>query len=159
MDEFESLYREYYPRVFAYLLNLSNDPDLSEELTQETFFRVFRKIDDYRGDSKFYTWACGIARNAYIDHLRREKHRHRLSQEELESIPVPGVEESAVIKDTAERIRIAIHTLPEPYRTVCRMRLLEERSYDYIAKVHSRSQSWARVTCHRGRIMIQELIK
>lgn len=159
MDDFESLYKEYYPRVFTYLLKLTHDPGVSEELTQETFFRVFRRIDDYKGDCRFYTWTCSIAKNAYIDHLRREKKHRPLTDEELEDLRIPGPEEAALTRDTAESIRRAIDGLSEPYRSVCRMRLYDEMSFAQISAAHGKTQSWARVTYHRARLMILEEIE
>ncbi|MBQ1817270.1 MAG: sigma-70 family RNA polymerase sigma factor [Clostridia bacterium] len=159
MDDFESLYKEYYPRVFAYLIRTTRDRQVAEELTQETFFRVFKKIDDYKGACSFYTWVCRIAGNAYIDHLRREKKHRPLTDEELSSLRSPGPEDTVLSRDTAERIRAAIDALPEPYRSVCRMRLYDEMSFAQISAAHGKTQSWARVTYHRARLMILEEIE
>ena len=65
--DIERLYREYFTPVYRYALSLVRDPDLAEEITQETFFRALRKINDYRGEASLKVWLCQIARNLCFD--------------------------------------------------------------------------------------------
>ena len=61
MDEFETIYNQYFNLVYKYLLCLTNNHDLSEELTQETFYKAILKIHTFKGNSKITTWLCKIA--------------------------------------------------------------------------------------------------
>ena len=61
MDEFEPIYNQYFNLVYKYLLCLTNNHDLSEELTQETFYKAILKIHTFKGNSKITTWLCKIA--------------------------------------------------------------------------------------------------
>ena len=63
MHDFETIYNDYFNLVYKYLLALTNNHDLSEELTQETFYKAILKINTYRKDSKISTWLCKIAKN------------------------------------------------------------------------------------------------
>lgn len=72
--DFEAAFRAYYDDVFRFLRGLSASETLAEELTQETFFRAFRSINEYRGESDLRVWLCSIARNLYYSHCRKEKH-------------------------------------------------------------------------------------
>lgn len=153
--DFERLYSEFYPQVYAYLLKLTGDAHLSEELTQDTFFKIFRKIDDYRADCSFNVWACRIAKNTYYSYLKKRKKLTSLPETD---IPDEGlsIEERLNDKELASRIHSVLHTLPEPYREVFWMRVFGELPFDEIARLHGRTESWARVTFHRAKLKIQE---
>ena len=72
-DSSAKLYEAYYMRVFSFAMTLAGDRNEAEEITQETFFRAFSKQGDFRGESDEMTWLCAIARNYYLDEIRRRK--------------------------------------------------------------------------------------
>lgn len=69
MQEFEDLYKVYYPQVYQYILKLCQDEMLAEEITQETFFKVLKSADSFRGQCKFSVWLCQIAKNTFYSYL------------------------------------------------------------------------------------------
>ncbi len=75
---FEELVRAYQSQIWRFLRHLLGDPDLAEDITQETFVRVYRKLGSFRFRSKFSTWVFQVARNAGIDALRSRQRRERL---------------------------------------------------------------------------------
>lgn len=156
LADFEKLYREFYPQVYAYLLKLTGDPALAEEVTQETFFKVLKKIDSYRGDCGFNIWACGIAKNTYFSYLK--KHRRLTALPEELADDGDPFEERIGDKELSKQVRSALRELAEPYREVFRQRVFGELSFREIAAKHRRTESWARVTFHRAKSMIRELI-
>ena len=66
MADLESIYRQNADTVFRYLMSMTGSADLSEELTQETFYQAVKSIDKFDGSSKVSTWLCGIARNVWL---------------------------------------------------------------------------------------------
>lgn len=74
MPDFEEVYRLYFADVYRYVLALSRDEAVAEEVTQETFFRALSTIGSFRGDCQLRVWLCQIARNRYTD-LCRERRR------------------------------------------------------------------------------------
>lgn len=66
MDEFGEIYRTLFPQVYRYLLALCRDPELAEELTQETFFQGIQHIEAFRGECRLYVWLCQIGKPASI---------------------------------------------------------------------------------------------
>ena len=157
LADFEKLYRDFYPEVYSYLLKLTSDPSLSEELTQETFFKVFKKIGSFRGDCKFSVWACGIAKNTYYSYLK--KHRRLTEFPEELADESPSVEDRLADKETSMKIHAVLHELDEPYREVFWQRVFGELSFAQIASLHQKTESWARVTFHRAKNMIKERIE
>lgn len=156
LADFEKLYREFFPQVYAYLLKLGCGPTLAEELTQETFFKVLRKLDSFRGDCKFSVWACGIAKNTYRSYLK--KHGRLTELDEGLASPGPGMEERLADRELSAKVHEALHTLPEPYREVFWQRVFGELPFAQIARLHGKTESWARVTYHRAKTMIKERI-
>ena len=67
----ERLYNAYYMRVFSYVMTMAGDRHLSEEITQEAFFRAFSKNTAFRNESDEVTWLCAIAKNCFVDEKRR----------------------------------------------------------------------------------------
>ena len=142
MQEFEELYRTYYPQIYRYLLKLCQDEALAEEITQETFFKVLKSAEGFRGDCKFYSYVK----------------KHGRSADFPEELPAEETnpETLAADKDMALRIHEILHVIEEPYREVFWMRTFGELSFREIANIHKKSESWARVTYHRAKMKIKE---
>ncbi|MBO6061301.1 MAG: sigma-70 family RNA polymerase sigma factor [Clostridia bacterium] len=154
MESFEKLYVDHYPLVYDYLLSLCRDPHTAEELTQETFFKVFRKLDSYRGDCKFSTWACSIAKNTYVSYLRKKKRLTELKEDMPDGSP--PIEEALADRELSHKIHEKLHLLNDPYKEVFWMRVFGELPFAEIARLHNKTESWARVTFHRAKMMIKE---
>ena len=73
MQDIEKIYKEYFETVNKYLFCLTRNNDISEELTQETFYKAVKKIDTYKGECKISVWLCQIAKNLWYDECRKNK--------------------------------------------------------------------------------------
>ena len=71
MDNFETIYELYAKNVFKFILKLTNDYHLAEDLTQETFVKAFLHLDSFKGKSKLIVWLCQISKNLYYDYLKK----------------------------------------------------------------------------------------
>lgn len=69
----EEIYEMYSKKVFLFLLSKTNNEDIAEELTQETFFQAVQCIDRFKGNSSILTWLCGIAKNVWLKDLRKRQ--------------------------------------------------------------------------------------
>lgn len=157
MDDFDRLCREQEGLVYRYLLSLCRDGALAEELTAETFYRAYLHIGSFRGECRVETWLCGIARSAFF---REQKRRKRLCpQEEASALPArDDLLERFHDREQALAIHRALHRLKEPGREVFTLRVLGELSFQEIAAVFSRTESWAKMTFYRAKAqLIQEL--
>ena len=150
----EKLYEACYMRVFSYVMTLAGDRHLAEELTQETFFRAFSKLDGFRGGSDEVTWLCAIAKNCFNDEMRRQSGAGELPGEAASR--ERGVEQAAVERDASFRIHLALHAMEEPYREVFELRVFGELSFRQIGSIFRKTENWARVTFHRARAKLRE---
>ena len=153
-DRNEKMYETYYMRVFSYVMTLTGDRQQAEEVTQETFFRAFSKQNSFRGESDEVTWLCAIAKNYYLDEMRRRNRMEPIPEELTDT--GKGMEQAASDRDTSFRIHMALHALEEPYREVFELRVFGELNFREIGMIFEKTENWARVTYHRARLKLQE---
>ena len=148
------LYETCYMRVFSYVMTLSGDRSLAEELTQETFYRAFTRQREFRGESDEVTWLCAIAKNLFADEKRRANRRGEIPEDLPDQ--AKSVAKTVEDQDSSFRIHMALHQLEEPHREVFELRVFGELSFREIGVIFGKTENWARVTYHRARIRLQE---
>ena len=153
MSELAEIYRIYFDDVYRYLLALSHDAQLAEELTSETFCRAMRALPGFRGACDIRVWLCQIAKNLYYSQLRREK---CLAPLEDCQIAEESHEEALEDHSEAARIQELLHALREPYKEVFMWRVYGEKSFRDIGALFGKTENWACVTYHRAKRMIRE---
>lgn len=155
MKDIEEAYKRHAQEVYRYLLSLSRDRDLAEELTQETFFRAMQTMDRYDGSCKLSVWLCQIGRHLWYQWLdKRARHKQVELTEEVPDSETP--EKTVLLHMEKAALYQAIHALPEPMREVVHMRLTGEFSFAEIGEILGRSENWARVTFYRAKKIIVE---
>ena len=154
-DNAEKLYEAFYMKVFSYVMTLTANRDDAMDITQETFYRAMSTTQKFRGESECFTWLCAIAKNLFVDEMRRNAKFEDAPPEDKPDLK-KGPEEKAVDADTTIRIHRILHSMEEPYKEVFNLRVFGELSFKEIASIFGKTETWARVTCHRAKIMIQE---
>ena len=142
-------------KVFSYVMTLTRDHDEAMEITQETFYRAISTDKSFRGESESYTWLCSIAKNYFIDEKRRQSRFDDTPLEEQQDTK-KSLEKSLMDSDSSIRIHRILHDLEEPYKEVFQLRIFGELSFKEIGSIFGKTETWARVTYHRARIMIKE---
>lgn len=155
MEQFEEIYEKYYRKLYLFLLKMSGNSLLAEELTQETLYKAFLHINQYEGRSSIYTWLCKIAKNCWLTELNKGKPLVELP-EAWEPDSGVNLEEDFLNRQLREAMRQEIMRLPEPYRDVCVLRIYAELSYTEISAEFGKSKNWAKVTYFRGKTMLME---
>ena len=154
MQDFDKIYTEYFSQVYKFVLSLCRDPDLAEEITQESFFKALKNIDSFNGNCRIETWLCQIARNTLYSYMRKHKGQVDYPLEII--ISDENIEEQFEDKETAYAIYKVLHKLPEPYKEIFWLRTFGELSFRQIGEIFNKTESWARVTYYRAKIMIKE---
>ena len=154
-DAFDQIYQNYFESVYRYALSLSGNPQIAEEIAQETFFKAMRTLDQFQGKSSLKSWLCAIAKNLWLSELRKKK-----DQPIDDALPLPdpsvGPEEALVRQDESMRIHRLLHHLDEPYREVFTLRALGQLSFRDIGDLFGKSENWACVAYHRARAKIKK---
>ena len=156
----EELYRTYFDIVYRYIRSVSRDGALAEEVTQETFFKALKGVKHFQGKCSIKSWLCQIARNEYISYTRK-KHRtdQGLTEQAYSDGKTDGPEQRMLRKDEAMTVYQILHYLDEPYKEVFTLKVLGELNYKEIAQIFGKQETWARVTYHRARVKIQDILE
>jgi len=154
VNDFERLCSAEYRNVRGFLLRLSGDDALADELTQETFYQAVRRWKDFRGQCAPSTWLCGIAKRLYFSWCRRPPPMP------VEELPESGdFTDPLTERETRLTIHRLLHSLPEPYREVVTLRTFGDLSHEEIGALFGKTASWARTIYHRGRLQLTHMWK
>ena len=158
MQDMEQIYEQYFETVYKYLFCLTRNSDISEELTQETFYRAVKKIHTFKGDCKISVWLCQMAKNLWYDECRKHKKTIKISEESfLETQASNDVTEEKVVQNE-EKITLykKLQKLDEKTREVIYLRITGELSFKEIGMILNQTENWARVTFYRGKQKLKE---
>jgi RNA polymerase sigma-70 factor (ECF subfamily) len=167
------LFRRYYRLVRHFFLRRGCSPEEAEDLSQETFLRLFRALDDFRGDARFESWLLRIAGNVHCEMLRKASAGKRSALEtplDPSAESGNGVGEPGAAASVAEplrrllgkeRVRVlasALDRLPPQMGQCFLLRFGQELSYREIAEVLQTSIDVVKVQLHRGRRQLRQLL-
>lgn len=158
MQDIEQIYKEYFETVNKYLFCLTHSDDIAEELTQETFCKVVKKIDTYKGDCKMSVWLCQIAKNLWYDRCRKNKKMVNVEENDLLNLQSLDITEDIVILNE-EKMSLykKMQNLDEKTREVIYLRITGELSFKEIGIILNKTENWARVTFYRGKQKLKEV--
>lgn len=152
-SDFEQIYVEYYKSVYKYLLTITKDNHLAEEITQETFYKALVNIKKYNPDYKMLTWLCTIAKNIYYSTYEKNKRYVTLKDNYVKEEDIIN---QLISNEKSEELLKIVHNLEEQYKEVFILRVYGELSFKQIGNIFSKTESWARVTYYRSKLKIKE---
>lgn len=151
------LYRLYSKSMFNVCMRILNHMGEAEDVLQEAFLDAFQKIHDFRQTSTFGAWLKQIVINRAINQLRQRK----LEWVDVEEADSVGEEVSIPQEETdweMERVRLGIQQLPDGFRTVLSLYLLEGYDHEEIASILNISESTSRTQYMRAKRKLVELL-
>jgi RNA polymerase sigma-70 factor (ECF subfamily) len=164
---FEQLYRRYSRFVFSLCLRIVKNDSEAEDLTQEAFLLLFRKIHTFRGDSKFSTWLHRLTINVALMRLRKKKHPEVSLDAPLE----PGEEDSKPLVELGGpdlrlsgmvdhmNLSRAIEQLPEGYKEVFLLHDVEGYEHHEVARILGCSTGNSKSQLFKARLRLRELLQ
>lgn len=157
MKEIEEIYRLYKDDILKYLISLTYDPSLSQDLLSETFVRAIKSIGKFKGDSSIKTWLFSIARYTWYDYVRKDK--KEIPLHDLIYLHISeDMEKKAVNREVAKRILELLNDEKERNQDVLIMRVNGYSFYE-IGLKHNISESSARVINHRVKNKIRNILE
>ena len=134
---FNLLMEKYQEKVYWVIRRMVIDHESSDDIAQETFVKVWKNLDKFKGESKLYTWIYRIATNEALTHLRKKKRRFFLPIGDLENELISTLEADTFYSGDEIQLKLqkAILTLPEKQRLVFSMKYFEELKFREIAEV------------------------
>jgi len=156
---FEHLVRRYENRLMGVLLRFVRDRELARDLAQETFLRVYERLDQFDPSRRFGPWLFRIGVNLALDYMRKRRRRiwpSLFSDSRVEKGPDPAVADPRIALDLEQEVRRVLESIPEKYRTVLILRDLENFSTSEIAAILHRKEATIRWRLAEARMRFQE---
>jgi RNA polymerase sigma-70 factor, ECF subfamily len=162
MQAFEELYQRHNRRVYSLCLRMTQNASEAEDLAQEVFIQLFRKIGSFRGESAFTTWLHRLTVNQVLMHFRKRSVRDEKTTEEGETPDqaVLGTEDPNRMH-VVDRIALdnAIAQLPRGYRTVFVLHDVEGYEHEEIGRMLGCAVGTSKSQLHKARMKLRSLLK
>ena len=157
----DAIYKKYCKCVYNFLYKLSNDIELSEELTQETFYTAIKKINTLNKKESIRTWLYQIAKNKWKDYLRKNKKANiDLEENTVENLVANyDIEEDMIAKDNIIEFYKKIHMLDIDTREIIYLKIIRNFTFKEISQILGKNEEWARTKFYRGKLKLKESLK
>ena len=162
MSGFEELYRKHYRRVYSICLRMTGNVAEAEDLTQEVFIQLHRKLSSFRGESAFTTWLHRLTVNQVLMHFRKRSVKSELTTEDGEmpdSIDPDTINPEAMPIIDRISLESAIAQLPPGYRTAFVLHDVEGYEHEEIARILGCSPGTSKSQLHKARLKLRRLIQ
>ena len=162
MSAFEELYRRHHRRVYSLCLRMTQNVSEAEDLAQEAFVQLFRKIGSFRGESAFTTWLHRLTVNQVLMHFRKRGVRLEQTTEDGETpVQVVAGTENPNQMPVVDRIALdkAVAQLPPGYRTVFLLHDVEGHEHEEIARLLGCSVGTSKSQLHKARMKLRTLLR
>ncbi|MEP6923181.1 MAG: RNA polymerase sigma factor [Pyrinomonadaceae bacterium] len=162
MTAFEQIYGRHHRRVYSLCLRMTQNPPEAEDLTQEVFIQLFRKLGSFRGESAFTTWLHRLTVNQVLMHFRKRSVRDEKTTEDGETPDqiVSGTENPQAMP-IVDRLALdkAIAQLPPGYRTVFILHDVEGYEHEEVARMMKISTGTSKSQLHKARMKLRILLR
>ena len=157
MKQIENLYLKYKQDLYQYLLSITRDPSLSEDIISETFVRAICSIGNFKGHSSIKTWLFSIARHVWLQHLRKDKPAAEYN-DLLELYVTECTMDIVITKQLEDRIMELLELKDEKTKSIVGMRI-QGISYSEISEKLNISENAARVIDFRTKGWLKKVLK
>jgi RNA polymerase sigma-70 factor (ECF subfamily) len=158
---FEEIYQRYNRRTFNLALRMTGSQTEAEDLTQEVFIQLFRKIGSFRGDSAFSTWLHRLTVNQVLMHFRRRSVKNEKPSEDGTMPEQPNdasLESSKAAMVDRIALKKAISNLPKGYKNVFLLHDVEGFEHEEVAKILGISVGTSKSQLHKARLKLRSLL-
>lgn len=163
MEKFDTIFQNHYADIYSFLLKISNyNNDISEELTQETFYQAYLSIANFKGNCQLKTWLIQIAKNRFYMGLRKEKYHPAFFREMIKEPvehPIEEIADEIYKKEILFHARLIIDNMQPNMKDVMLYRIYSDLPYSEIAALLSISKSSAKVLFFRGKELLRKELK
>ncbi|MCO5334307.1 MAG: RNA polymerase sigma factor [Pyrinomonadaceae bacterium] len=162
MAAFEEIYKRHHRRVYSICLRMLQNSSEAEDLTQDVFIQLYRKIGSFRGDSAFTTWLHRMTVNQVLMHFRKRTVKYEKVTEEGETpdqvvVGTVDPERMQIVDKIA--LEHAISQLPDGYKNVFLLHDVEGFEHEEVAKILGCSVGTSKSQLHKARLKLQRLLK
>jgi RNA polymerase sigma-70 factor (ECF subfamily) len=159
-EAFDALYEKYKRPIMSYIFSMTRDQNISEDLTQETFLKLYRSRESYETSAKFSTFLWTIAKHTTFDHLAKKRERLQSSDEPTEAKDESPIADEILIRDLEEsKVRDCLDRLSPRSKQIVNLRIFGEESYSEISKITSEPESTVKTILHRSKASLMDCFR
>ncbi len=160
---FGDIVQTYLPRVLAVAQNFVGRSGEAEDVAQEVFFKVHRKLATFREEAAFYTWLYRVTVNTATDFLKRRRSQPLPQHEEFERLPITARGDAPLTAlsraDLSQEVRDAMAQIPPKFRAVLVLREIEQLTYEEIAETMRCSIGTVESRLFRARARLKAILE
>jgi len=149
-NAFKELVAQYKERLYWHIRNIVKSHDDADDVLQNTFIKVYKSIDGFKGNSKLYSWLYRIATNEAITLLNKNAKRLQITNQEVQDLALNNIESDVYFEGDAIQLKFqkAIITLPEKQQLVFNMKYFQELKYKEMAIILDTSEGALKASYH-----------
>ncbi len=157
---FRELLHLYKERLYWHIRKIVISHDDADDVLQNTFIKVYRNIDKFKGDSKLFSWMYRIATNESITHINKNAKRLRITDQEYQDNAINNLKADAYFEGDEIQLKLqeAIATLPQKQQLVFNMKYFEDIKYKDMAKILETSEGALKASYHIAVKKIEALL-
>ncbi|RAJ12891.1 RNA polymerase sigma-70 factor (ECF subfamily) [Arenibacter echinorum] len=158
---FEILVNTYKERLYWHIRRIVLNHDDTDDVLQNTFIKVFRNIDGFKGDSKLYSWMYRIATNEALSFLKSKSQKLKINNEKLMTKAVEDLRADVYFEGDEIQLKLqkAIATLPEKQKLIFNMKYFQELKYEEISEILETSVGGLKASYHLASKKIEAFLK
>ena len=147
---FKALLKLYKERLYWHIRNIVKSHDDADDVLQNTFIKVFKNIDKFKGDSKLFSWMYRIATNESITFINKKAKRLQVSNEEVQQLALNNLTSDVYFEgnDIQLKLQKAIATLPKKQQLVFNMKYFEDLKYKNMSDILETSEGALKASYH-----------
>lgn len=158
---FRELLRLYQERLYWHIRNIVKNHEDADDVLQNTFIKIFRNIEKFKGESQLFSWMYRIATNEAITFLNNRAKKQKIGSEELQQQIIDNLENDVYFEGDEIQLKLqkAIATLPEKQQQVFNMKYFQELKYKEISDILGTSEGALKASYHHATKKIEEFLK
>ncbi|MBI6117040.1 RNA polymerase sigma factor [Salegentibacter maritimus] len=160
-EAFKELISLYKERLYWHIRNMVKDHEDTHDVLQNTFIKVFKNIQNFKGESKLFSWMYRIATNEAISFLNKKAKQHQISSEELQQQLIANLESDVYFEGDQIQLKLqkAIASLPAKQQQVFNMKYFQELKYREMSEILETSEGALKASYHHAAKKIEEYLK
>lgn len=157
--DFQRLVEEHGKQVYNIVLVMVQDSVLAEDITQEVFMRIYRYLDQFRGEAKLSTWIYRVTKNCCLNELKREKRQREQVQLPEDLQATVSLEGDLIQTERRTVVRQAVGKLPADQRLAIALYYFHERSYSEVADLMELPLNTVKSHLHRAKKALAQMLE
>lgn len=147
---FKVLIKQYKERLYWHIRHIVKSHDDTDDVLQNTFIKVYKNINNFKGDSKLYSWMYRIATNEAITFINKNAKRLQITNEEAQNLAIKNLESDVYFEGSEIQLKLqeAIATLPEKQQLVFNMKYFQDLKYKDLAEILDTSEGALKASYH-----------